>query len=45
MLLSLDVGAVRRGLLPLVQELGCNRSLRSEIAALAKANDVLIEQR
>jgi phosphotransferase system enzyme I (PtsP) len=45
MLLSLDVGAVRRGMLPLVQELGCNRSLRSEIAALAKENDVAIEQR
>jgi phosphotransferase system enzyme I (PtsP) len=45
MLLSLDAGALRRALLPLVQELGCNRTLRSEIAALARAHGVTIEPR
>jgi phosphotransferase system, enzyme I, PtsP len=45
MLLSLDVGAARRAILPMVQEMGCNRTLRSEIAALAKSYGVAIEQR
>jgi phosphotransferase system enzyme I (PtsP) len=45
MLLSLDAGALRRALLPLVEELGCNRTLRSEIAALARTHGVTIEPR
>jgi len=45
MLLSLDAGALRQFILPLVQEMGCNRTLRSEISALARANGVAIEQR
>jgi phosphotransferase system enzyme I (PtsP) len=45
MLLSLDAAALRRAILPLVQEMGCNRTLRSEISALARANGVAIEQR
>jgi len=45
MLISLDAGALRRAILPLVQEMGCNRTLRSEIAALARANGVTIDQR
>ena len=45
MLLSLDAGVLRRAILPLVQELGCNRTLRSEIAALARAHGVTIEPR
>jgi len=45
MLLSLDAGLLRRSILPMVQELGCNRTLRSEITALARAHGVTIEQR
>jgi len=45
MVLSLEMGTLRRAILPLVQEMGCNRSLRSEIAALAKAHGVTIDQR
>jgi phosphotransferase system enzyme I (PtsP) len=45
MLLSLDAGALRQAILPLVQELGCNRTLRSEIMAVARARGVTIEQR
>jgi DNA-binding transcriptional regulator YhcF (GntR family) len=45
MVLSLDMSSARRAILPLVQEMGCNRSLRSEIAALAKAHGVTIDQR
>jgi phosphotransferase system enzyme I (PtsP) len=45
MVLSLEMGTLRRAILPLIQEMGCNRSLRSEIAALAKAHGVTIDQR